>query len=111
MAAMVPLLAACHFGKKEPPTVTFHVRNDLVPAVAVTISVIPAVGARRTVGVVRASTSADLRIPVGSDADPHRLLAESGSGPAIVSRQFTLSGADMVEWTVGQNILNVSERR
>ena len=113
LSASAPLmLAACHVGRRaEPPTVTIRVQNTLVPAVALTVSLLPSSGERRTVGVVGPSRTESLRVPLDASGDPHRLLAEAGSGPAIASRQFTLSTAATVEWNVGQNIVNVSERR
>lgn len=111
---VAPLLAGgCLFGGggSSTPTVAIRVENNLVPAVELTISVIPSVGSRRTVGVVAPSQRGELQVPVGSDTEPYRLLAESGAGPAIASRQFTLSTASVVEWNVGQNTLNVSARR
>jgi hypothetical protein len=56
-------------------------------------------------------TIAARRIPIGDTGDPHRLLAEAGAGPAIASRQFTLATASVVEWSVGQYVVNVAERR
>jgi hypothetical protein len=105
------LVGACHFGGSGEPMVTFRVQNNLVPAASLTISLIPAAGSRRTIGVVGPSRTEELRVPRGSDADPHRLMAEVGSGPATTSRQFAIVNASVVEWNVGANILNVSERR
>ena len=106
------LLGACHFGGGSgEPTVTFRIQNNFVPAASLTISVIPASGSRRTIGVVGPSRTEELRVPSGSDADPHRLMAEAGTGPATTSRQFSIANASVVEWNVGANILNVSERR
>ena len=106
------LLGACHFGGGSgEPTVTFRVQNNFVPAASLTISLIPASGSRRTIGVVGPSRTEELRVPRGSHADPHRLMAEAGTGPATTSRQFTIANASVVEWNVGANILNVSDRR
>lgn len=112
IGATLLAVGGCHFGRKsEPPTATVRIRNDLVPAAALTISLLPASGARRTIGVVEPSRTMELRVPLGSSADPHRLIAEAGSGPATVSRQFTWSNAAVVEWNVGQNTLNVAARQ
>jgi hypothetical protein len=107
------LLSSCLFGRRsgEEPTVTVRVQNNLVPATALTISLLPASGERRTIGVVGPSRSDELRFPAGSSTDPHRLLAEAASGTATASRLFTLSSAATVEWNVGLNTLNVAERR
>ena len=106
------LLGACHFGGGSgEPTVTFRIQNNLVPAANLTISVIPASGARRTIGVVGPSRTEELHLPLGADADPHRLMAEAGAGPATTSRQFSMANASVVEWNIGANIVNVSERR
>ena len=112
LASTTLVVAACHFGgKASEPTVTVRVQNNLVPAAALTISLLPATGERRTVGVVGPSRAEELRVPLESASDPHRLLAEAGSGPATASRQFTLATASVVEWNVGGNILNVAARQ
>jgi hypothetical protein len=111
--ALVPVLAtACHFGRGGggERTVTVRVENNLVPASTLTISVLPAEGARRAVGVVPASSTQEFRVPVGTSTDPHRLFAEPPNGPAFSSRTFTLASAGRIEWNVGQNALNVVPR-
>ncbi len=93
-------------------TVTVRVENNLVPATALTISVVPSAGERRTIGTVPAGRSEELRFPVGTSADPHRFLAEAATnGSAIASRAFTLAESVRLDWNVGQNVLNVAERR
>ena len=112
--ALVPALATgCHFGRGGgggERTVTVRVENNLVPASTLTISLLPAEGARRAVGVVPASSTQEFRVPVGTSTDPHRLFAEPPNGPAYSSRTFTVSSAARVEWNVGQNALNVVPR-
>ena len=118
LAVMPTLLAGClsssrSGGGSEAPTATARVENNLVPAVALTISLIPEQGERRTIGVVPAGETQELRFPVRGGTDPHRLLAEptSGAGAGTVSRRFALANASGLQWNVGRNELNVSERR
>lgn len=111
--ALAPVLATgCHFGRggSGEQTVTVRVENNLVPASTLTISLLPAEGARRAIGVVPASSTQEFRVPVGTSTDPHRLFAEPPNGPAYSSRTFTLSSAARVAWNVGQNALNVVPR-
>lgn len=109
----VPLVVAgCRFGgRSEEPTATARVENNLVPAVALTISLIPEQGERRTIGVVPAGSTGEFRFPVRGGTDPHRLLAEPASGAGTVSRRFALANASRIDWNVGRNALDVSERR
>ena len=111
--ALTPLVfSACRFGgRPEEPTATARVENNLVPAVALTVSLVPEQGERRTIGVVPAGSTEELRFPIRGGADPHRLLAEPASGPGTVSRTFPLANASRLEWNVGRNVLNVSDRR
>ncbi len=105
--------AACRSARPaEERTVTVRVENNLVPATALTVSVIPAAGERRTVGTVPAGRTEEIRFTVGTSADPHRFLAEAATnGSAIASRAFTLAESVRLDWNVGQNVLNVAERR
>jgi hypothetical protein len=109
---LVPVLAtACHFGRGGGErTVTVRVENNLLPASTLTVSLLPADGARRAVGVVPASSTQEFRVPVGTSTEPHRLFAEPPNGPAFASRTFTLSSAARLDWNVGQNALNVVPR-
>ncbi len=104
-------LVGCRGGKSAPPMATLRVTNNFVPAVQLTISLIPASGARRTLGVIEASKTQELRFEVGAGTDPHRLIAEAGSGAASTSREFVLATASLIEWNVGRNVVNVSMRR
>jgi len=114
-AIMPLLLMGCRSGGRsggasEEPMVTVRVDNNLVPAVALTISLIPEQGERRTIGVVPAGSTEALRFPVRGGTDPHRLLAEPASGAGTVSRPFALANASGLQWNVGRNALDVSVR-
>ena len=117
LAILPLLLIGCGSGRRadagaspDALSVVARVENNLVPAVALTISLIPEQGERRTIGVVAAGTSGEFRVPVRGGTDPHRLLAEPASGAGTVSRRFELANASAVQWNVGRNALDVSVR-
>lgn len=109
------LLTGCRFGGRagdssEAHTITARVENNLIPAVALTISLVPEQGERRTIGVVPPGSTVELSFPLDGAGDPHRLLAEPANGAGTVSRRFTLRTALRLQWNVGRNALDVPTR-
>lgn len=86
--------------------VEVRVRNSLIPATSLTVSMLPATGVRWQVGFVAPSETKSLRVE-RSLIGMHRLLAETTDGSAIASRQFSGSDVTAVEWDVGMNSLRV----
>ena len=83
-----------------------RVQNTLMPPTSLTVSLLPATGARRMLGVVTPSDTAVLRVD-GPVIGMQRLIAETTDGSAIASRTFTASETAVVEWNVGMNIIRV----
>jgi hypothetical protein len=93
-------------GGGEP--VLVEVQNDLVPPSALTIYLLPEVGARRLLGNVSPSETATLQFSE-STVGQVRLVARTTAGTEIVSNPVTFGSASTLEWDLSSNILTVRQ--
>lgn len=92
----------------DPNPLEIRVRNDLMPPTSLTISLLPAEGARSFVGVLSPSETKTLELDLATPAGPYRLLAEATDGSAMASRQFMLTSDAGVEWNLSHNRIRVT---
>jgi hypothetical protein len=87
-----------------------EVRNDLIPASALTVYLVPETGSRRLLGNVSPAETKTLsfqELSVGQ----YRLMARTTGGQEIVSNPIVLADAKTLRWTLTSNILTVVEER
>jgi hypothetical protein len=95
--------ASLNLGGSDGRAVEIRVQNNLTPPTSVSISLLPAAGARRFVGVVAPSEAKALQVDPPPESGAYRLLAEATDGSALASRQFALTEGRRIEWTLSTN--------
>ncbi|MGH7506233.1 MAG: hypothetical protein ACRELX_11305 [Longimicrobiales bacterium] len=108
---MTPLVSACATGAQgSGEGVQVEVNNDLIPSSALTVYVLPEIGARRLIGNVNPSETTTLQfeeVAVGQ----YRLMARTTGGNEIVSNPISLANVAAITWDLSSNILTVKEER
>jgi hypothetical protein len=92
-------------GGNDGRAVEIRVQNNLTPPTSLSISLLPAAGARRFVGVVAPSETKTLRVDPPPESGAYRLLGEATDGSALASRQFALidHGSSTLSWEAGSS--------
>jgi hypothetical protein len=112
LAVVLVALSACASSRgtqAEENPVHVRVQNTVMPPTALTISILPVTGSRRTIGFVAPSETKVLDFGASVPVGPHRLLAEATDGSALASRQFTVDEGDTIEWNVRANMIRVHD--
>jgi hypothetical protein len=107
----VILLTACGGMRSGgADTLEVIVNNDLMPATAVTVWMVPETGARRQLGMVSPLKTGTFAFSPTGVTGQYRLVAEHLGGGATQSGTVDLNGLSGIHWDITSPVVHITRR-